>query len=229
MKILTTTLICLLLTACTSTKVHLYTRYLSADEATKVTKTLEEQGFEVETNSLAFPDNIQQSALLYSPFVRGENRVNALIEKLKESGWTIPIVQPLFSGTHYYTKDSMGLLLLPNGRMKSDKVLAQELVSSYKAENCDSSIALQLNDDNTYQFSDSNLSEYEFKRFDGSWNMPSYPYLILVPDGNVGSFYFEIVKKTESDLNGKVELIELTPMDSHHSFPDCSFVSGVRI
>ena len=125
MKMITMVLMCFFLMACSATKVHLYTRYLSAQETEGITKNLEGIGFDVIANTLVFPNEIQQSTLLYSPFVEGEDSLNVLIDTLDKMGWVIANVQPLFAGNHYYTKNSVGLLLLPDGVRRSDKVSRQ--------------------------------------------------------------------------------------------------------
>lgn len=229
MKFLSITLICFFLLSCSSTKVHLYTRYLSEQETDIITKALEEYDFEVVANSLDFPDDIQQSTLLYSPFVKGEDSLNILIDTLENLSWTVPVVQPLFAGNHYYTKNSVGLLLLPDGLKQSDKILPQDLVNDYEAKKCEISVKLRLNRDDTYQLSYSDASYSQPEHLKGSWNIPSYPYIKLISANKIWSFYFEIQKKIDIDLIGKIEIIQLKPVDKHHVFPNCSFTSGVRI
>lgn len=128
MNVIIVALICVFISACSSTKVHLYSRYLSEQENIEITKAIEEQGFDVITNTLAFPDEIQQSTLLYSPFVQKENGVDILIATLNNIGWAISTVQPIFAGNHFYTKDSVGLFLLPDGIGQSDKIASQDLI-----------------------------------------------------------------------------------------------------
>ncbi|PKH88094.1 hypothetical protein [Colwellia sp. Bg11-28] len=229
MKILSIALICFFLLSCSSTKVHLYTRYLSEQQTGKITKILEEHDFEVIANTLSFPDDVQQSTLLYSPFVKGEDNLNILIDSLENLGWRLPIVKPLFAGNHYYTKNSVGLLLLPDGLKQSDKLLSQDLVNDYEAEKCEISVKLRLNRDETYQLSYSDVPFSQPEHLTGKWHIPSYPYIKLVSANKMWSFYFEIQKKTDIDLVSKVEIIELKPVDKHHVFPYCSFTYGVRI
>jgi hypothetical protein len=151
MRFIFTLLLCSLLFACSSTKIHLYTRYLSVADVDKITRTLEEHDFDVVPNTLKYPDDIVQSTLLYSPFMEGEDRANELINTLDRLGWVIASVQPLFMGNHYYAKNSAGLLLLPDGVIPSDKVAIQDLVNDYETKDCQEKVTLRLNKDNTYQ------------------------------------------------------------------------------
>jgi len=228
MKVISVLLMCFILSACSSTKVHLYTRYLSVHETEVITKELEELGFDIVANSLAFPDGIEQSTLLYSPFVEGENSVNILIDSLDKSGWDITSVKPIFAGNHYYTKNSVGLLLLPDGLIPSDKVTSQDIANEYASKACEASIKLRLNSDATYQFLYSNKTLEQTEQLTGSWQITSYPYIELTSSNKVWRFYYEIQKNTATDVVGKIEIVELKPIDEHYKLPKCSFVYGVR-
>ena len=220
---------CFFVLSCSSTKVHLYTRYLSADETEAVTKNLEQLGFDVIANSLFFPDEIEQSTLLYSPFIEGGNSINVLIDSLEKSGWGIPYIKPIFSGNHYYTKNSVGLLLLPEGVVKKDQVIRQDLANEYKSKECDAAIKLRLNNDASYQFLYPNNTDSQTEQLTGTWQITSYPYIELTSLNKVWRFYYEIQKNIETDVVGKIEVIELKPLDDHYTLPQCSFVYGIRI
>ena len=232
MKMISVLLMCFFIFACSSTKVHLYTRYLSAEETEAVTKNLEGLGFDVIANTLVFPDEVQQSTLLYSPFVEGENTLNILIDTLAKIGWLVPNVQPIFAGNHYYTKNSVGLLLLPDGGRQSDKVTRQDLVNEYESENCQASMTLRLNSDASYQFLYLNKASAQSRKSEqltGSWQITSYPYIELTSLNKMWRFYYEIQKDIETDVVGKIEIIELKPVDDHYTLPKCSFLYGLRV
>lgn len=229
MKVISVVFLCFFVLGCSSTKVHLYTRYLSAQETEIITKNLAGNGFNVIPNTLVFPDDIQQSTLLYSPFVQGEDSVNILIETLADIGWVIPYVQPLFAGNHYYTKNSVGLLLVPDGGMQSDKVTSQDVANEYEGKTCDTAIKLRLNSDGTYQFSLPDKVQSQTEQLEGTWQITSYPYIELTSSNKGWRFYYEIQKSTKTDVVGKIEFIELKPIDDHYMLPNCSFVIGLRL
>jgi hypothetical protein len=228
MKVISTLLVCFIVSACSSTKIHLYTRYLSAGETQGVTKNLEKLGFDVIANTLVFPDDIKQSTLLYSPFVEGENSINVLIDSLEQSGWVVSNIKPIFAGNHYYTKNSVGLLLLPEGVVKNDQVPAQDLANEYESKQCERSIKLRLNSDKTYQFLYANNAYNENEQLKGYWQITSYPYIELISLNKGWRFYYEIHKNIESDVVGKIEFIELKPVDDQYTLPICSYVYGIR-
>lgn len=115
MRFLVSILFCLFLIGCSTTKVHFYTRYLPAVDVTTITSALENANFTIVKNSHAFPENIEQSALFYSLFIQDNKSVSLLTKTLAEIGWPIQLTQGLVAGNHWYTKDSVGLYLLPDG------------------------------------------------------------------------------------------------------------------
>ena len=225
-----------LISACASTKVHLYTRYLSDNETEVVTKKLQGLGFGVISNNLVFPKNIEQSTLVYSPFVEGEDTINRLITSMAEQGWPIPSVQPIFAGNHYYTKNSLGLLLLPQGAKRHDQVHPQDMVNEYQSKDCNISLKLTLHNDASYQFSYQNQQASkkakqqagQREQMQGTWHITSYPYLELVSSTNFRRFYYEIQSTTKKDRVGEISFIELKPIDDHYTLPQCSFHYGLR-
>jgi len=228
MKVMSVVLLCFFVLACSSTKVHLYTRYLSAEDTTKITKSLAEHGYDVIPNSLVFPDGIEQSTLLYSPFVQGENSINVLIDSLDKGGWIVPNVKPIFAGNHFYTKNSVGLLLLPDCQVQSDKVTGYDLANEYESKQCTTSIRLRLHSDGAYQFLYADNIPTQTEQLTGSWQLTSYPYIELISSNKVWRFYYEVQKNIAEDVVGKIDIIELMPLDEHYTLPKCSFVYGVR-
>jgi hypothetical protein len=201
---------------------------LSAVETEEITKNLEENGFDIVPNILAFPDGIDESTLLYSPFVEGENSIYILIDLLNKSGWEIPNIKPIVAGNHYYTKNSVGLLLLPDGGMASDKVTSQDMANDYVSEKCQDSIKLILNSDATYQFVFTNKVPSQIEQLTGSWKITSYPYIELISLNKQWRFYYEIHKSKVTDVVGTIDIIELTPVDEQYTMPVCNFLYGVR-
>jgi len=229
MKVISVVFLCFFILACSSTKVHLYTRYLSPQEVKTITVNLEEKGFDVINNTLVFPDGIEQSTLLYSPFVEGEDTVNILIESLEQKGWLISSVQPIVAGNHYYTKNSLGLLLLPAGISPSAKMTEADLANDYQSKACQSSMTLSLNSDASYQFSFTDKLTHQNEQSQGSWQITSYPYIELISSGKNRRFYYQIEKSIVTDVVGKAEIIELKPIDDHYTLPKCTFHYGLRL
>jgi len=229
MKLLNIIILSIALVACSSTEVHLYTRYLSEIEIKEISSKLEESNFKVVPNTLSFPENIYQSTMIYSPFIKGDKTLDTLIQSLNEVGWPIPSVEALVSGNHWYSKDSVGLFLLPEGVKQKDKIANQELANDYESRHCDTKVSIRLNKNNTYQLSFTNKISERTDHLKGAWKIRSYPYIELTSLNERWWFYFEIEQKTELDEISKIEIIELKPVESYSFFPNCSFVSGVRV
>ena len=229
MKLLSSIILSITLVACSSTEVHLYTRYLSDIEIEKISSKLEESNFKVVPNTLSFPENIYQSTMIYSPFIKGEKTLDTLIQSLFDVGWSIPNVEALVSGNHWYSKDSVGLFLLPEGVKQTDKIANQDLANDYESRHCDTTVIIRLNKNNTYQLSFTNKINERTDHLKGSWEIRSYPYVELTSFNERWWFYFEIEQKIVSDEISKIEIIELKPVESYSFFPNCSFVNGVRI
>ncbi|MEW6997443.1 hypothetical protein AADZ86_07050 [Colwelliaceae bacterium BS250] len=229
MKLLGVIIFSLTLISCSSTEVHLYTRYLSDIEIEKISSKLDESNFKVVTNTLSFPETIHQSTLLYSPFIKGEKTLDTLINSLSEIGWTIPSVEALVSGNHWYSKNSVGLFLLPEGVKQKDKIANQDLANDYESRNCDTLVNIRLNNNNTYQLTFTNKTNERTDHLKGTWKIRSYPYVELTSFNERWWFYFEIEQKIETDKVSDIEIIELKPVESYSFFPNCSFVNGIRV
>ena len=229
MKFLSVIFISISLFACSSTEVHLYTRYLSDTEIEKISSKLEESNFKVVTNTLAFPETVKQSTLLYSPFIKSDKTLELLINSLSSLNWTIPNIEAFVSGNHWYSKNSVGLFLLPDGVKQKDRIAIQDLANNYESRNCDTLVSLNLNKNNTYKLSFANKINERTDHLKGSWKVRSYPYIELVSSNEKWWFYFEIEQKLESDKVSKINIIELKPLDRYSSFPNCSFAYGIRI
>jgi len=229
MKFFSVILLSITLLACSSTEVHLYSRYLSDTEVEKIRTKLEESNFKVVTNTLAFPETINQSTLLYSPFIKGVETLDLLTNSLSNIDWIIPNVEALVSGNHWYSKNSIGLFLLPEGMKQKDRIAIQDIPNNFESRNCDTLVNLHLNKNNTYRLSFTDSINERTDHLKGSWKIRSYPYIELTSTNKRWWFYFEIERKVESDKVSKINIVELKPVDRYSLFPNCSFVNGIRI
>jgi hypothetical protein len=229
MKFLSMMLLSITLLSCSSTDVHLYTRYLSDTEIEKISSKLKESNFSVVINTLPFPETISQSTLLYSPFIQGDKTLDLLIKSLANIDWDIPNVESLVSGNHWYSKNSVGLFLLPEGIKQKDRIAIQDLANNYDSSNCDTLVSLNLNKNNTYRLSFTNKINERTDHLKGTWKIRSYPYIELTSSNQRWWFYFEIEQKVETDQVSKINIIELKSIDRYSFFPNCSFVNGIRI
>lgn len=217
-----------ILTACSNTTVHLYTRYLSADQTTEIQQKLAEQGIKVETNELAIPQSIKQSSLIYSPLLDNNAQVEKISELLASLGFPISDTSPLVVDNHWYAKKSIGVMIVPEGINPHNRSTVADLANLYQGENCDENISIRLYANNRYQMNTDQPSENfdEFK--EGLWRITSYPYVELRTEDRIWWFYFEVSQKAEVDVVGKVEKTILTPVERYIHFPFCNYTFGIR-
>ena len=216
-----------LLTACTSTKVHINHRYLSDETVQKMTALLEEAGYQVATNDFAYPNDIYQSTLVYSPMIGDKQAVTNIIDLMALHGWHIPSVNPLVSGKHWFTRDSVGLYLLPDGVNPHNRSSRQDLANQYQTRDCDASASITLAKDGKFTIAVEPAPD-DKRSLKGTWDIRNYPVVQLTPDDDLWPWYFEISQHTERDKISAINITELVPLDSYKMFRDCKFVAGER-
>ncbi len=229
MKLICIIILSFTLLACSTTEVHLYTRYLSDTEVEKVSSKLAKSNFKVVTNTFSFPETVQQSTLLYSPFIKDKKTLNTLIHSLSDLGWSISNVEALVKGNHWYSKNSVGLFLLPEGAKTNNEIASQDLVNEYKSRKCETTVNIHLNRNNTYEMFFLKNIDGRTDHLKGQWKVTSYPYILLTSFNKRWEFYFEIEKKIETDRVSKIEIVELKPVNNYKFFRHCSFAYGARI
>lgn len=222
---------CLLfLSACSSTKVHVNERYLSQAQREQVRQILETSGYEVESNVFRFPSSISQSTLLYSPMISDKQAVNNVLALLAENNWHVPGVRPLVSGKHWFTRDSVGLYLLPEEVNPHNRSAIQDLANTYEARHCETQARIVLHEDQQFEIIlDNPPADLDHRLMKGKWRMPNYPVIELVPGDDLWPWYFELSQSTESDQVSSIEITELSPLDKYKLFPGCKFAFGNRV
>lgn len=215
-----------LLAGCTNTQVHLYTKYLSEEETQKVTKELESKRFTVIKNTLSIPDSVNESSVIYSPFLINIDHLSSALDSLSKLGWTGIRLENFVKGNHWYGKNNFGLILIPKGLIKSELKLNDELSQRYIGTDCDATVEIELHNNNifTVKYEDEGKSITK----NGSWKISTYPYLELSSEDGFLPMYFQTVKRIENDILGKINVVEIKPVQSYQMFSNCKFIHGVR-
>ncbi|MBU2115698.1 MAG: hypothetical protein KKE94_18200 [Gammaproteobacteria bacterium] len=215
-----------LLAGCTNTKVHLYTKYLSEEEIQEVTKELENKNFTVIKNTLSIPDSVNESSVIYSPFLINRDHLSSALDSLSKLGWAGIRLENFVKGNHWYGKNNFGLILLPEGLIRSDLKINEELSQRYVGTDCDAQVEIELYSNNSYSIKYRDGNKMITKN--GSWKVSGYPYLELSDENGLLPMYFQAVKRTEQDLINKIDIIEIKPIQNYQIFSDCKFSHGVR-
>lgn len=219
----------LVLTGCAKTQVHLYGRYLQPEQINSVSEALKAAGYQVEVNNLNFPGDIQQSSLIYSLMLKDVSKLDTVLGAVAEQGWYVNNISAMVKGNHWYTKDSMGLFLLPDGVDPTNPTAPENLSFLYQSVGCDKAPSLQLFPDNTFRIQPVADVPFEADWHQGSWELKESVYLTLTPKADkTWSYYLQLERRTEQDQLGKAEVIQLTPMRTYLMFGTCNFEYGVR-
>jgi hypothetical protein len=207
--------------------VHLYGRYLPKEKTTLIKKTLEASGFSVEINQFPFPDDVTQSTILYSPFIQDEYAVNIASKELANLGYPINYSQSLFSGKHFYTKNNLGMFILPGGN--TTEKLTIDIANLYKSTNCDHSVTLNLDAKGRYELTFKQLPFPEESDYlEGRWRITQYPYILLSLDNGYDWFYFQIRNEQSRDHIGPIQKTLLVSQDRYAHLYFCDFEYGLR-
>lgn len=218
---------CLTTVACSSRpQVLLFRRYLSDQQVAQISENLEQAGLQIVANKLAFPSDIEQSTLIYSPMLVKQTAINLTLEVINKLGWEVYSVSPLASQNHRFTQNSLGLYLVPAGQLVHKQLLENE----FHSRDCQVKAKIIFHQDNRYSIVVANTPDEPVlqNQLHGTWRVKSESYLELRPTDADWFFYFEISQKLESDQVGEIEMTEMTPLDRYSLFPDCHFVAGTR-
>ena len=210
---------------CTSTTVLLNSRYLSEQQIVEVSNAMEAQGYQVETNQHYFPDDINHSSLVYSPLIQDPLAVDRITLILEQAGWPLQSTRPLLSGKHWYTKDTVGVYLLPEGVKPHNRQAERDLTNLYQARHCDTEAQMQFEENGQLTLRLPNTMERDIR---GSWQIKSYPIVEIHLNGRDWPLYFSLERLIETDQVSEIEILELVPLDSYEGFRDCRFAFGLR-
>ena len=229
-KIVVMTMFCIVLSACTNTKIHIYGRYMEPERVEEISKSLKNAGFEVVPNTLMFPSSIYSSTILYSPFISDPQAVDTTIDTLTKLGIKIGNTQPLVSGNHWYKKNSMAVFVLPAGKTTNELISLGDLSQTYLSANCEKSYSLVVDSNSKYTIDGDGTQQEDISLLAGSLLFRKYPFVELRPQkGYDWTRYFEIRRYIEQDVVSKIEMIELVPLQPHQITNSCSFRVGLRV
>jgi len=217
-------LTCLILTlACSTTTIHVNTLYLNDEKSQNVKVALLEQGFDVEFNELSFPSDIYSTSILYSPFVKKVEAIDTLENTLNSLGYDIGSIRALVASNHWYTKNTIGVFIVPEGVIPNSGKNIEDIAFKYQSEGCDTNIVLSLRRDGKFTY-----MQLGKLKITGTWSITQYPYIQLNSDEPYLNFYYEITRSKKFDRISEIDIIELQPLDSSLIISKCSMTYGVR-
>lgn len=215
----------LTLIGCSQPTVHLNNRYLNDSQTYSIVKSMNESGIKVVLNQHTFPQRIKDNTIIYSPMLSNPEVVDQIRFTLKAVGWNLNNVQLLVESNQWFTKNNLGLFLVPNGVDVGSGRSAVDLTHKYQSLDCTHSFNLKLYSDGQFQFES---IEPNYQSFIGKWQLAGYPYLQLSHDEPYLNFYYQVEQTRTVDVLGPVKVIKLTPLSNSNLIPDCSLEYGIR-
>lgn len=228
----------LMLAGCVSpTTVHIYGKYFDDADLQPLVSALKENDYEVETNLFDPPASVTNNAILYSLLLDDSTKLEQVKTLVKQAGFNVNDFLPLTRANHWYTKNSMALILFPDDIETGGHIFVQDLDNSYKSKDCGAELTLTLNEDGSYLIS-GDTGDYEWTEEDldvlsGTWLYRQFPYLELRTKTHNDQYtyymYFEISKRSERDKISKIEMLQLNPVQKYSATAGCSFEFGERL
>lgn len=223
-KLLLLLLLSMILAGCSApTVIHLNKRYLSEEKAQAVKKQLENEGFDVEVNELKFPREITSTSIIHSPLLLEPDALTKTENVIVNMGYELDAITSLASNNHWYTKNTVGLYIVPDGVSTVNSVTLSTLAGKYESRDCDIASSINLSSDGTFSYQDS-----EQKSLTGRWSISGYPYILLEKPSIHLNYYFEIEESEIIDKIGKVLITTLKPRSSAREINKCDMKTGLR-
>ncbi|WP_031567345.1 hypothetical protein [Rheinheimera texasensis] len=217
------------LTGCAHTQVHLYGRYLSAEQTEQLRSSLQAQGFAVTVNDLAFPAQVQQNTLITGLLMDRPAEADQLRNLLEQQGWSALRVESMVHGNHWYSGNAIGLFLLPPGQTVQQTASPKDFSYLYQGAGCAGPASIELLANQRFQIRIETSHNLDAAMLQGQWRIRQYPYLELQADADPNWFYYlEISQVQSADQISAISKIVLTPLQSYPAFAGCMFEYGVR-
>jgi hypothetical protein len=219
-----TMLFVLLIASCSnSPTIHLNNLYIDEYVTQSIKESLENQGLQVKINSLEFPDDINSTSIVYSPFVQDPKALDKVEKALEILGYKLDSTNPLVSSNHWYTKNTMGLFIVPQGVIPNSGSNIIDLANHYKSEGCAVPIEIELKPNGIFKYKENGKEELK-----GIWSITGFPYILLEKEEPYLNYYFEVEKVIVRDQLGKINTTILKPISNHNVIHKCNLVNGVR-
>ncbi|WP_137166756.1 hypothetical protein [Salinimonas lutimaris] len=213
----------------TRTSVHVYARYMNEQEQQRLQQSLEQNGFDVTLNTLGFPASIEASTLLYSLLLKNSQDIDHVTKIAGRLGITVAHVRSLTEGNHWYTKDSLALFVLPEN---FTGVLKVDLHHRFISDKCPQTLALTLHSNGTFDVHQTGPYHQNRDMPDsrhGTWYYRQPPYLELRAANGRDFSYYQIYKRSESDIVSAMQVIRLTPLQGIRQAPHCEMMYAERL
>ncbi len=219
-----------ILAACQQTTVLIYARYLPEADVQNLTNKLEQAEYQVEINEHPFPKGVANTAIIASPFLSDREALGNIEMILAQNQWPVYDVRTLTSENHWFTKETIGVFLLPEGIDPHEGTNVKDLSNNYTSRDCDNDVTLTLNPDGSYVITAQPVEGLDPEVYDGQWSVRTPEYLELLTGAVYPiNFYFHLAHNIEQDKVSKIKMISLRPVEPYDIFNQCELVHGTRL
>lgn len=183
-------------------------------------KQIDSSMFTIITNQLAFPANINENAIVYSPSLNSRERLSGLMMSLSTLGFNVSSASLISENNHSFTENNVGVFLLPNDvnvEQETDVINNYQfpIVNEYGATNCRHSTTLYLKEPDEFFIEVDIWKEehqrYQQKSYHGKWQLTDKNILIL--SNKIWSKPLTFIKQTfeENTFDQKRKVLSFTP------------------
>ena len=210
-------------------QVHLFSRYLSADQLTDLQSSLAAseatKDWQVHVTDQAFPRDLNGNTIITSPFALNSKQLNQLKTLLTDLDHGYIAERFVGSGKHSYTKEHLGIYLFGSGFAETTRQLNAAITNEFSATGCLSAIYADLNiqDDNTINLTmgfDQEGKDREVQDAGRWWTDSGYLFIEL-KDINPVVFQLDDIKETTP--YGLRQGWRLTPVQGANQVNYCQF------
>lgn len=208
----------LLLTGCQKASIYLYSKHISEQETAKLTSEFEQAGYQVQVNQHAFPKEITNTSLLYSPLLRDRKNISKVESLLINQGLEVNSISSLIQGNHLVTKDAIAVFVVSDPRGIVDPIFKGQAYSSHK---CNSDYHIDIATTKTAEVSE------QGSKTKIAWRLLANQEIFQMTDDRGYNFNYEIHKSVSQTPVGVVDEIILKPIVRNSWFGNCEFYYGV--
>lgn len=210
------------LSACVSTRVHLFTEALTEEEIISIEALLQNDGYEVVRNSLPIPEGIVTPTILYSPLHKKPADLETLRDLLATWDWYVDL-EALSQSNHYYTGQNVGLYpkAFSPDRPSQLTLGAKELFGECEEVDATLSLNPNLTFSATFFSWQEALQKETTRTKEGVWRQNNQIVTLETPNG---SHRYKVRKISSTTDYAKIDGLRLTSLSPSVEMNNCNFV-----
>ena len=214
-------MLCILAAGCSSTtKVHLFAKYMSEQQVQAIVTELDKSKFSVEVNRQEFPVSIGSNTLVYAPSTGIRHKLNLLMPRLENLGFPIVSADLLMANNHSFTENNVGLYLIPEGVNTAqeppiDLAVLLPVINEYGGVDCADATTLYLKDEREFVLEinrwQASIDDYHQHQITGRWQLRANNLVELSNEQWQQPLIFQRSEFERKEINGRSKGFIFTP------------------